>query len=44
MEAEELSQLSSYQMLTMDKNLRGYQSAKKLIKKWTVTTVLSLSW
>ena len=31
MKAEELSQLSSYQTLTMDKNRRSYQSVKKFI-------------
>ena len=31
MKAEELSQLSSYQMLTMDKNCWSYQSPKKLV-------------
>jgi hypothetical protein len=41
MKAEELSYLSSYQTLTTDKNRRSYQSAKKLIKKWTVAAVVS---
>ena len=32
--AEELTQLSSYQMLRTDKNRRSYQLSKKLVKKW----------
>ena len=41
MKAKEFSKLSSYQTPTTDKNRRSYQSAKKIIKEWTVKTVLS---
>jgi len=36
MKAEELSYLSIYQMLTMDKNHLSYQSPKKLVEKYAV--------
>jgi hypothetical protein len=41
MKAEELSQLSSYQTLTTDKNLRSYQSPNKLVQKLAVITANS---
>ena len=41
MKVEELSQLSSSQMLTTDKNCRSYQSPKKLVEKLAVMTANS---
>jgi len=42
MKVEELSQLSSYQMLTTDKNRRSYQYPKKLVKNLAVITANSV--
>jgi hypothetical protein len=41
MEAEELSQLFSYQTLTMDKYGQSYQSPKKIVKKLMLMTIHS---
>jgi hypothetical protein len=41
MEAEELSQLFSYQTLTMDKYGRSYQSPKKIVKKLMLMSIHS---
>ena len=42
MKVEELSQLSSYQMLTTDKYRRSYQYPKKLVEKLAVMTANSV--
>ncbi len=40
-QAEELSYLSSHQMLTADKNWQRYHACTKLVKKWAVMTAHS---
>jgi hypothetical protein len=39
--AEELSNFSSYQMLTTDRNWQSYLAAMKLVKKWVLMSAHS---